>query len=340
MALVGVNMEKKIGREINLATFKTIFVGKVNRYHHRAIFMYNLLTILGATATGKTSLAVRLAAELKGEIISADSRQIYRGMDLGTGKDLDEYVHEGTAVPYHLIDIADAGFRFNLFMYQQEFLKVWQDCERRGIFPVLCGGSGLYVESILKAYRMTPVPENPELRERLACKSLAELSDILSSYRSLHNTTDTDTVKRAIRAIEIAEYYTTHEPVKGEFPEIRSLIVGVLFDREARRQRITERLHARLQAGMIDEVKGLLDRGIKPEDLIYYGLEYKYLTLYLTGELTYDEMVEQLNIAIHQFAKRQMTWFRKMERDGFEIKWLDGNMPLDEKVEQVKEWLY
>ena len=302
--------------------------------------MYNLLTILGATATGKTSLAVRLAAELKGEIISADSRQIYRGMDLGTGKDLDEYVYEGTPVPYHLIDIADAGFRFNLFMYQQEVLKAWQDCERRGAFPVLCGGSGLYVESILKAYRMTPVPENPELRERLACKSLAELSNILSSYRSLHNTTDTDTVKRAIRAIEIAEYYTTHEPVKGEFPEIRSLIVGVLFDRETRRKRITERLHARLQAGMIDEVKGLLDRGIKPEDLIYYGLEYKYLTLYLTGELTYDEMVEQLNIAIHQFAKRQMTWFRKMERDGFEIKWLDGNMSLDEKVEQVKEWLY
>ena len=301
--------------------------------------MYNLLTILGATATGKTSLAVRLAAELKGEIISADSRQIYRGMDLGTGKDLDEYVHEGTSVPYHLIDIADAGFRFNLFMYQQEFLKVWQDCERRGVFPVLCGGSGLYVESILKAYRMTPVPENPELRERLACKSLAELSNILSSYRSLHNTTDTDTVKRAIRAIEIAEYYTTHEPVKGEFPEIRSLIVGVLFDRETRRKRITERLHARLQAGMIDEVKGLLDRGIKPEDLIYYGLEYKYLTLYLTGELTYDEMVEQLNIAIHQFAKRQMTWFRGMERRGFTIHWMNAELPMEEKIAFVKEKL-
>ena len=301
--------------------------------------MYNLLTILGATATGKTSLAVRLAAELKGEIISADSRQIYRGMDLGTGKDLDEYVYEGTPVPYHLIDIADAGFRFNLFMYQQEFLKVWQDCERRGVFPVLCGGSGLYVESILKAYRMTPVPENPELRERLACKSLAELSDILSSYRSLHNTTDTDTVKRAIRAIEIAEYYITHEPVKGEFPEIRSLIVGVLFDRETRRKRITERLHARLQAGMIDEVKGLLDRGIKPEDLIYYGLEYKYLTLYLTGELTYDEMVEQLNIAIHQFAKRQMTWFRGMERRGFTIHWMNAELPMEEKIAFVKEKL-
>lgn len=301
--------------------------------------MYNLLTILGATATGKTTLAVRLAGELGGEIISADSRQIYRGMDIGTGKDLDEYAHAGRSVPYHLVDIVDAGFRFNLFMYQQEFLNVWQSCERRGVFPVLCGGSGLYVESILKAYRMTPVPENPELRARFAEKSLTELAGILASYKSLHNTTDIDTVKRAIRAIEIAEYYRTHEPVEGEFPEIRSLNVGVLFDRESRRLRITERLHSRLQAGMVDEVKGLLDEGIKPEDLIYYGLEYKYLTLYLTGKLYYDEMVEQLNIAIHQFAKRQMTWFRKMERDGFDIKWLDGNMPLDEKVDQVKEWL-
>lgn len=301
--------------------------------------MYNLLSIVGATATGKTALAVRLAAELGGEVISADSRQIYRGMDLGTGKDLSEYVYEGRPVPYHLIDIADAGFRFNLFMYQQEFLKVWNDCRSRGVFPVLCGGSGLYVESILKAYRMTPVPENPELRASLSGKSLTELATILATYHDLHNTTDTDTAKRAIRAIEIAEYYKTHEPVKGEFPEIRSLIVGVLFDRESRRQRITERLHARLQSGMVEEVKALLDSGIKPEDLIYYGLEYKYLTLYLTGELSYDDMVEQLNIAIHQFAKRQMTWFRKMERDGFEIKWLDGNMPLDEKVERVKGFL-
>ena len=301
--------------------------------------MYNLLSIVGATATGKTALAVRLAAELKGEIISADSRQIYRGMDIGTGKDLGEYVYEGQPVPFHLIDIADAGFRFNVFMYQQEFLKVWNDCRSRGVFPVMCGGSGLYVESILKAYRMTPVPENPELRARLSEKSLPELAELLASYRDLHNTTDTDTAKRAIRAIEIAEYYKTHEPVKGEFPEIQSLIVGVLFDRESRRQRITERLHARLQSGMVEEVKGLLDSGIKPEDLIYYGLEYKYLTLYLTGELSYDDMVEQLNIVIHQFAKRQMTWFRKMERDGFDIKWLDGNMPLDEKVGQVMEWM-
>lgn len=301
--------------------------------------MYNMLTIIGATATGKTSLAVRLAGELGGEVISADSRQLYRGMNLGTGKDLDEYVHEGRAVPYHLIDIADAGERYNLFMYQQEFLKVWRDCERRGVFPVLCGGSGLYVESILKAYRMTPVPENKELRERLASKSLAELTEILASYRNLHNTTDTDTAKRAIRAIEIAEYYKTHEPEEGEFPRVNSLVVGVFFDRESRRQRITERLHARLKAGMVEEVKGLLDRGVAPEDLIYYGLEYKFLTLYLTGALKYEEMVEQLNIAIHQFAKRQMTWFRKMERDGCPIHWLDGNMPLDEKVEQVKVWL-
>lgn len=303
------------------------------------MYMYNMLTIIGATATGKTSLAVRLAGELGGEVISADSRQLYRGMNLGTGKDLDEYVHEGRAVPYHLIDIANAGERYNLFMYQQEFLKVWRDCERRGVFPVLCGGSGLYVESILKAYRMTPVPENKELRERLASKSLAELTEILASYRNLHNTTDTDTAKRAIRAIEIAEYYKTHEPEEGEFPRVNSLVVGVFFDRESRRQRITERLHARLKAGMVEEVKGLLDRGVAPEDLIYYGLEYKFLTLYLTGALTYEEMVEQLNIAIHQFAKRQMTWFRKMERDGCPIHWLDGNMPLDEKVEQVKVWL-
>ncbi|WP_294139725.1 tRNA (adenosine(37)-N6)-dimethylallyltransferase MiaA [uncultured Sanguibacteroides sp.] len=300
---------------------------------------YNLLSIVGATATGKTALAVRLAAELNGEVISADSRQIYRGMDIGTGKDLSEYEYEGRLIPYHLMDIADAGYRYNLFEYQQDFLKVWEDCKSRNVFPVLCGGSGLYVESILKAYRMTPVPENTELRARLASKSLAELTEILASYKTLHNTTDTDTVKRAIRGIEIAEYYLTHEPEEGAFPEIRSLIVGVLFDREKRRQRITERLQARLKNGMIEEVKGLLDGGVKSEDLIYYGLEYKYITLYLIGRLEYDEMVEKLNIAIHQFAKRQMTWFRKMERDGFDIKWLNGDMPLDEKVDRVKTWL-
>ena len=300
---------------------------------------YNLLAIIGATATGKTGLAVRLAAELGGEVISADSRQVYRGMDIGTGKDLSEYVHEGKPVAYHLMDVVDAGYRYNLFQYQQDFLKVWADCRQRGVFPVLCGGSGLYVESILKGYRMTPVPENPELRARLAAKSLPELAEILASYRALHNTTDTDTVKRAIRGIEIAEYYRTHEPEEGAFPEIRALVVGVLFDRETRRLRITERLHARLKAGMVEEVKGLLDRGIAPEDLLYYGLEYKFVTLYLTGKLSYGEMVEQLNTAIHQFAKRQMTWFRKMERAGFDIKWVDGNLSLDEKVKMVKKEL-
>lgn len=301
--------------------------------------MYNLLTIIGATATGKTALAVRLAGELGGEVISADSRQLYRGMDIGTGKDLGEYVHAGRPVPYHLIDIAEAGERYNLFMYTQKFLDVWRDCERRGVFPVLCGGSGLYVESILKAYRMTPVPENKMLREELASRSLEELSAILASYRSLHNTTDTNTAARAIRAIEIAEYYKTHEPEEGEFPVIRSLVVGVYFDRETRRRRITERLRARLEAGMVDEVRGLLDKGVAPDDLIYYGLEYKYLTLYLLGKLTYEEMVERLNVAIHQFAKRQMTWFRKMERDGCDIHWLDGNMSLEDKVSQVRNWL-
>jgi tRNA dimethylallyltransferase len=301
--------------------------------------MYNLLTILGATATGKTALAVRVAAETGGEIISADSRQLYRGMDIGTGKDLAEYVYAGRAIPCHLVDIAEAGYRYNLFEYRQAFLEAWEACRCRGAFPVLCGGSGMYVESILKGYRMTPVPENPELRARLASKPLTELAAILSSYKTLHNTTDTDTVKRAIRGIEIAEYYRTHVPEEGSFPEIHPLVVGVLFDRERRRARITERLHARLRAGMVEEVRGLLDQGIKPEDLIYYGLEYKYLTLYLTGALGYDEMVEKLNVAIHQFAKRQMTWFRKMEREGIRIRWLDGEMEIEEKVNRVKTWL-
>lgn len=300
---------------------------------------YNLLCVLGATATGKTTLAVRLAAELNGEIISADSRQIYRGMDIGTGKDLSEYTYNGRPIPFHLIDIVDAGYRYNLFEYQRDFTAAWESCRDRAVFPVLCGGSGMYVESVVKAYRMTPVPENPELRSRLASKSLEELTEILAAYKTLHNTSDTDTVKRAIRGIEIAEYYQTHEPEEGAFPEIKPLIVGIMFDRESRRKRITERLHARLKEGMIEEVKGLLDSGILPEDLIYYGLEYKYLTLYLIGEMGYDEMVEKLNVAIHQFAKRQMTWFRKMERDGIDIRWLPGEMPLDEKVDQVKQWL-
>lgn len=301
--------------------------------------MFNLLSIVGPTASGKTTLAVRMAAELQGEVISADSRQVYRGMDLGTGKDLDEYSWDGKKVPYHLIDIVEAGEKYNVFEYQQDFLAVWTDCMERGVFPVLCGGSGLYVESVLKAYELLPVPANEDLRESLADKTLEELTRMLASYKKLHNTTDVDTAKRAIRAIEIEEYYLHHRREEKEFPEIRSLTVGVDVSREVRRARITDRLCKRLANGMLEEVQGLLDRGIKAEDLIYYGLEYKYLTLYLTGELTYDEMVEKLNIAIHQFAKRQMTWFRKMERDGIDILWLDAGMPMEERVGFIKNKL-
>lgn len=301
--------------------------------------MFNLISVVGPTASGKTALAVRLAAELGGEVISADSRQIYRGMDIGTGKDLGEYSWKGCKVPCHLIDIVEAGAKYNVFEYQNDFLKVWEDCRQRGVFPVLCGGSGLYVEAVLKGYKLLAVPVDEELRASLAGLALPELAQRLAGYKKLHNTTDVDTVKRAIRAIEIEEYYLTHPYEEKDFPELRPLIVGVDVSREVRRERITARLHARLQEGMVEEVKRLLDSGIKPEDLIYYGLEYKYLTLYLTGELGYEEMVEKLNVAIHQFAKRQMTWFRKMERDGFDIHWLNASLDLDEKVAKVKEWM-
>lgn len=301
--------------------------------------MFNLLSVIGPTACGKTTLAVRLAAELGGEVISADSRQVYRGMDIGTGKDIEEYVWQGKPVPYHLIDLVAAGTKYNVFEYQKDFVRVWEDCRRRGVFPVLCGGSGLYVEAVLKAYKLLAVPVNEVLRESLEGKSLEELAQILGTYRKLHNVTDVDTVKRAVRAIEIEEYYRTHPREEFDFPELRPLIIGVDVDREVRRKRITERLHARLKAGMVEEVERLLEGGIAPEDLIYYGLEYKYITLYLTGKMEYQTMVEQLNIAIHQFAKRQMTWFRKMERDGMRIRWIDGGLPLEEKVNLVREWL-
>lgn len=279
----------------------------------------------------------RMAAELGGEVISADSRQVYRGMDIGTGKDLEEYDYEGRSIPYHLIDIVDAGYKYNVFEYQQDFVKVWKDCKNRNVFPVLCGGSGLYLEAVLKAYRLLAVPVNEALRKTLENKSLSELSVILSAYKRMHNTTDVDTVKRAVRAIEIEEYYKLHSCIEGEFPEIHPLIVGVDVSREVRRTRIDKRLQERLKNGMVEEVQQLLEQDIAPEDLIYYGLEYKYLTLYLTGQLTYEDMVEKLNIAIHQFAKRQMTWFRKMERQGFSIHWIDGNLPMDEKVMLVRE---
>lgn len=296
---------------------------------------FDLITILGPTASGKTPLAAALAARLRTEIISGDSRQVYRRMDLGTGKDLADYVVDGYRVPYHLIDIAEPGYKYNVFEFQRDFLKAYEDMRSRGLLPVLCGGTGMYLESVLKGYRLLPVPENPELREKLAGKSLEELTAILASYKKLHNTTDVDTAKRAIRAIEIEEYYL-HQPVEArEFPDIRSLIIGVDIDRDLRREKISRRLKQRLDEGMVDEVRALIDGGIHPDDLIYYGLEYKYLTLYVTGQMTYDEMYHQLEIAIHQFAKRQMTWFGGMERRGFTIHWIDATRPMEEKVNEI-----
>ena len=296
---------------------------------------YDLITIIGPTASGKTPLAAALANRLHTEIISGDSRQVYRRMDLGTGKDLVDYTVNGHEVPYHLIDIVEPGYKYNVFEYQRDFLKAYEEITAKGKLPVLCGGTGMYVESVLKGYRLLPVPENPELRASLEGKSLEELTHILEGYKKLHNSTDVDTAKRAIRAIEIEEYYKQQPPEYREFPSLHSLIVGVNIDRELRREKITRRLKQRLDEGMVEEVRGLLAEGIHPDNLIYYGLEYKFLTQYAIGELTYDEMFLQLETAIHQFAKRQMTWFRGMERRGFTIHWLDATLPMEEKLEQI-----
>jgi len=297
---------------------------------------YNLITILGPTATGKTGLAAHLAGRLNGEVISADSRQIYRGMDLGTGKDYADYFVEGIEIPSHLVDIEDAGVHYNVFRFQTDFIKVFEEIRSRNKFPVLCGGSGLYIEAVLKNYRLTEVPPNKELRKELEGKTLDELTEILTKLKpKLHNHTDVETDRRAIRAIEIEKYYAENPQFDSSFPEINSLNIGIDFDRELRRQRITTRLKQRLEEGMLDEVQKLLDSGLTPEQLIYYGLEYKYLTLHLTGELSYHEMFRQLEIAIHQFSKRQMTWFRGMEKRGTKIHWIDGHLPMVEKVEAI-----
>ena len=310
-----------------------------------------MITILGPTASGKTPLAAALASEIGGEILSADSRQVYRRMDIGTGKDLADYTitnnhepitnnHEPITIPYHLIDICEPGTKYNLFQYQQDFYDAYRDVVSRGAVPILCGGTGLYIEAVLKGYRLSPVPQNPELRARLENKSLDELTQMLVALKeqngsTMHNKTDVDSCQRAIRAIEIEEY-NLHTPMpKRELPPIDSLIIGVNIDRELRREKITRRLKARLGEGMIDEVKGLLDEGIPADDLIYYGLEYKFVTEYLVGKTTYDEMFTRLEIAIHQFAKRQMTWFRGMERRGFQIHWIDATLPMDEKVNRI-----
>ena len=300
---------------------------------------YELITILGPTASGKTALAAALDARLDTEIISADSRQLYRGMDIGTGKDLADYVVDGKSIPYHLIDICDPGYKYNVFEYQHDFFRVFTSLRERGLVPILCGGTGLYIEAVLRGYKLLDVPPNSALRERLREKSLPELEILLASYKVLHNKTDVDSVQRAIRAIEIEEFYRTQAPDVREYAPLNSLLVGVAIDRELRREKISKRLRARLDEGMLDEVRRILSNGVAPEDLIYYGLEYKFLTLYIIGKLTYEEMVSQLEIAIHQFAKRQMTWFRGMERRGCTIHWLDATLPMADKVEQILTWL-
>ena len=300
---------------------------------------YDLVMVTGPTASGKTSLAAEIAHKLNGEIISADSRQVYRGMDIGTGKDYDDYLINGVRIPCHLIDIADPGYRYNVFEYQRDFFRVYKSLKERNIFPVVCGGSGMYVDSIIKGYKMVEVPPDSGLRSRLEKKSMEELKGILSAMKNLHNTTDIDTKKRVIRAIEIEHVNRNREVQKSHIPEIKSLVIGVMLDRDVRRGNITKRLKQRLEAGMVEEVQKLINSGVDKEILIYYGLEYKYITLFLTGELTYDAMVSDLEIAIHQFAKRQMTWFRGMEKKGTNIHWIDGELPMEEKVQTVMDLL-
>lgn len=296
---------------------------------------YQLITVLGPTASGKTPFAAALAARMDSEIISADSRQIYRSMDIGTGKDLADYTVNGKPVPYHLIDICEPGYKYNVFEYQHDFFRAYRSITAKGKLPVLCGGTGMYIEAVLKGYKLLDVPQNPELREALKNKSLEELTHILAGYKTLHNKTDVDTPQRAIRAIEIEEYYKNEAPDSTEYDPLNSLIIGIDIDRELRREKISRRLRTRLDEGMVEEVRTLLDAGIPSENLIYYGLEYKFLTLYLIGKLSYEEMVAQLEIAIHQFAKRQMTWFRGMERRGSKIHWIDATLPTEEKIERT-----
>lgn len=304
---------------------------------------YNrMITILGPTASGKTSIAAALASRIGGEIISADSRQVYRRMDIGTGKDLADYEVGGKHIPYHLIDIAEPGYKYNLFEYQRDFHTAYNDITSRGRTPVLCGGTGLYIEAVLNGYALSPVPQNQELRDSLSAKSLDELTAMLKALKeqtgsNMHNRSDVDTVQRAIRAIEIETYNLQHPTPEREMPGISSLVIGVDVDRETRRRRISDRLEARLHEGMIDEVKGLLAEGVSAESLMYYGLEYKFVTEYVTGKTTYNDMLSRLEIAIHQFAKRQMTWFRGMERRGIHINWIDASLPMDDKMELIME---
>lgn len=296
---------------------------------------YNLLTVIGPTACGKTKFAANLAYKINGEVISGDSRQVYRMMDIGTGKDLEDYVIEEKHIPYHLIDIVDCGEKYNVYRFQNDFLDAYNKIYSNNSIPILCGGTGLYIESVLKSYRLSPVPQNPQLRSELKNMTLAELTNILSRYKKLHNVTDVDTVQRAIRAIEIEEHYLREPMDNRNFPRIKSLVIGLSIDRDFRREKISIRLKQRLEDGLIDEIRNILNTGVEPQDLIYYGLEYKFVTMYVVGELSFDDMVQQLEIAIHQFSKRQMTWFRGMERRGININWIDVSLPLEEKIQRV-----
>jgi len=301
---------------------------------------YDLISIIGATATGKTGLAVALADRMSSEIISADSRQVYRHMDIGTGKDLDEYSLNGHHIPYHLIDIREAGEKYNLFEYQRDFNRCYEEIKSRSLnCPIACGGTGLYIESVLTGYQLVPVPEDKVLRKVLESCTMSELEERLKTIVNVHNTTDFDTKKRAIRAIEIAEYNRSHQLEKTTSEPINSLIIGMEISRELRRERITHRLHERIDQGMIHEVEQLLDSGIPPENLLYYGLEYKFVTLFLEHKLSKEEMIKQLEIAIHQFSKRQMTWFRGMERRGFHIQWLPVTDSIENRVNQIVDLL-
>lgn len=299
-----------------------------------------MITILGPTASGKTSVAAALALRTGGEIISADSRQVYRCMDIGTGKDLADYTIGDVHIPYHLIDIAEPGTKYNLFQYQQDFHQAYDLIRSRGKLPILCGGTGLYIEAVLGGYSLSPVPQNPKLRESLEGKSLDQLTQMLVQLKqkngsNMHNRTDVDTAQRAIRAIEIETYNLEHPTPERQMPPVDSLVIGINIDRELRREKITRRLKARLEEGMCDEIRSLIDGGVNPDDLIYYGLEYKFVTEYVVGKTSYEEMFRQLEIAIHQFAKRQMTWFRGMERRGYTIHWIDAAQSMDEKVEAI-----
>ena len=293
----------------------------------------NMITVLGHTAAGKTSFAAHLAHRIGGEIISADSRQVYRGMNLGTGKDYDDYLVGGSPVPYHLIDIVNPGYEYNVYEFQRDFVKTFHDISSRNKLPVLCGGTGLYLEAVMRGYQLINVPVNAGLRKKMESMSMEALEEWLASFKRLHNTTDTINRKRITRAIEIEVYYLDHSMEVHEYPDLNPVILGIRFDRETRRERITARLSQRLKSGMAEEVKGLIDSGIPPEKLEFYGLEYKYLSWYVTGKIGYEEMFERLNTAIHRFAKRQMTWFRRTERSGTTIHWLDGHLSLRDKLD-------